>query len=308
MAGFESKRVHDNETSVARPGIASVGTEQSVATVLGWRGNQNSENLNFAFVGLNLGLEPKSTVHDNSRVAPALAYYHNSFRLAWIGSDSDRSINVARLDIQGTALSIVGQTKLGQTSEVSAAIAGSPDALFLAWAGRDGGHTINVARSTDGTNFSAPSIWSGHSSSRAPAIAFNQGRLFVAYTAPSSHIVIVEVDNPANPVPTFVKELDESSDYGPALAPFGAHLALGWTGQDGGRHLNVGEYDPSPGPSFFKDTFDDSSIDGPSLATRRVTQDPHSNVPAQDQLLIAWTGTDGAATLNTALVREINVP
>ena len=306
MTTFVAKQSY-GDTSVARPGIASLGTDQSAGAIIAWRGNQNSENLSIAPIELNLSEEPKSVVKDGSASAPSVAYFNNSWRVAWTGTNPGHSLNVARaeFDFNAHRFSIADKVVLGDSSDVGCVIAAG-DALYLAWSGRDGGHTINVARSTDGKTFPIKKIWSGHSSTLAPSIAFNEGRLFVAYTRADGHLIMCEVDNPTNPEPTFVKDLGETSGLEPAIAGFGHHVAVAWTGLDGGRHLNVGEYDPSPAPSFFKDTYEDSSIAGPSLAKRRITQDPHSNVPDQDQLLIGWTGTDGAGHLSVALVKEQN--
>ncbi len=133
---------------------------------------------------------------------------------------------------------IVDQHKTANTSLLAPALASSGDAIYLAWIGRDATGRIHIARSTDGLTFTKH-IFDAYTSTRAPALAYNQGRLYLAYTAGNDRITMVEFDDPTTVVPTLVKELDQSTSYEPSLAPYGRYVAVGWTGQDGANKLNV---------------------------------------------------------------------
>jgi hypothetical protein len=226
--------------------------------------------------------------------------------MAWIGDDGERSINIGRLKFGPDAESpeVIEQHKTANSSLLAPALVSSSDALYLAWVGRDATGRINIARSTDGITFTKH-ILGQLTTTRAPALAYNQGRLFLAYTAGNDRITVVEFDDPATVVATFAKELDQSTRFEPSLAPYGRRVAVAWTGQDGANKLNVAEYDPSPAPTLeAKVTYADSASGGPSIASRLILPDPHSNVPPQQQLVIAWAGTDGAGTLNAATSRQ----
>ncbi len=239
-------------------------------------------------------------------MAPALALFQNRWTIAWVGDDAERSINVAAIgfDGDGSHAHIINRQRHGST-DFAPALASSGDALYLAWAGRDGEHTVNVARSTDGFNFFGFPKWSGHSTFHAPGLAFNGGRGILAYINPNGILVLVEIDDLANPRPAFVKVLSETSSMDVSVTAWGDRFAVAWTG-DGAHDLNVAEYDMTPDPSFVKETYGDTSVFGPSLSKRRLRQDPHSNVPDTEQLTIAWAGSDNAHTLNAAVVRSRN--
>jgi hypothetical protein len=86
---------------------------------------------------------------------------------------------------------------------------------------------------------------------------------------------------------------EECAIEGLALAGFAdARLVVAWTGTDGGHHLNVARssegFESSPGGLTFgeKVTLGEKSPHGPALAY------------GNDRLLLAWTGDDGAYSLN----------
>jgi hypothetical protein len=304
MTSFDLKHPpYSGQTSAARSALASQPSNQG--SLLGWRGS-NNVNLNVAFLARNLDMQPKTTLSETSQVAPALALFQNRWTIAWVGDNDERSINVAAIgfDADGSHAHIVNKQRHG-SSEFSPVLASSGDALYLSWAGRDGDHTINVARSTDGFNFVGFPKWSGHSTFHAPGLAFNGGRGVLAYVNLNGRLVLVEIEDLANPRPSFVNELNETSSMDVSVTAWGDRFGIAWTG-DGGHNLNVAEYDMSPSPSFLKDVFDDTSVFGPSLSKRRLVQDPHSNIPDTEQLTIAWVGSDGLNTLNAAVVRSRN--
>jgi len=299
-----AKVTYPQESSTVRPALSA--RSDGWWTVMAWRGNSHSDNLSAATVNLKNDLEPKRVDSNTSKVAPALTFFRNQWWMAWIGDDGESSINIGRLRFGPNAESpeIVDQHKTANTSLLAPALASSGDAIYLAWIGRDATGRINIARSTDGLTFTKH-IFDAYTSTRAPALAYNQGRLYLAYTAGNDRITMVEFDDPTTVVPTLVKELDQSTSFEPSLAPYGRYVAVGWTGQDGGNKLNVAEYHPSPAPALEANaTYEDSASTGPSIASRLILQDPHSNVPPQQQLVIAWTGTDGAGTLNVATSRQ----
>ena len=296
-----NKVTYPLDSSTARPALSA--RTDNWWTVMAWRGNSNSDNLSAATVNLKNDMEPKRVDRNTSPVAPALTFFRNQWWMIWIGDDGDRSINIGHLKFGPNAESpeVIDQRKTANTSLIGPALTSSVDALYLAWVGRDATGRINIARSTDGMTFTKH-ILDQHTSAHAPALAYNGGRLYLAYTAGNGRITMVEFDDPTTVVPTFVKELDQSTSFEPSLAPYGRRIAVAWTGQDGDNKLNVAEYDS---PTLEANaTYEDSASTGPSIASRLILQDPHGNVPPQQQLVIAWAGTDGAGTLNVATSRQ----
>jgi hypothetical protein len=301
MSILANKVTYLQESSAARPALSA--RTDDWWTVMAWRGNSHSDNLSVATVNLKNDMEPKRVDRNTSQVAPALTFFRNRWWMVWVGDDGERSINIGHLKFgpDGESPEVIDQRKTANTSLLGPALTSSVEALYLAWVGRDATGRINIARSTDGLTFTRH-ILDQHTTRYAPTLAYNQGKLYLAYTAGNDRITMVEFDNPVAAVPTLVKELDQSTRCEPSLAPYGRRVALAWTGQDGDNKLNVAEYESSTLDAMA--TYEDSASTGPSIASRLILQDPHSNVPPQQQLIIAWAGTDGAGTLNVAISRQ----
>jgi hypothetical protein len=173
--------------------------------------------------------------------------------------------------IEGPALANVGDSQLA-----------------LAWTGTDAAHHLNVETSPDGRSFGGKATLP-ETSPHAPAAAFGNGRLFLAWTDSQHRVNVI---SSADRV-TFSNKvtLAEMSTSAPALAFANGLLYLAWTGTDSQHHLNV--MSSADGITWgSKVTLADTSGTGPGLAL------------ANGSLHLLWVGSDPSLSLNVMTSAE----
>jgi hypothetical protein len=176
-----------------------------------------------------------------------------------------------------------GKVMLPQQAIEGPALANVNDShLALAWTGTDAAHHLNVVTSQDGRLFGGK-VTLPETSPHAPAAAFGNGRLFLAWTDSQRRInVISSTDNV-----TFSNKvtLTQMSTSAPALTFANGLLHLAWTGTDSQHHLNV--MSSTDGLTWgSKVTLAQMSGTGPGLAF------------ANGSLYLLWVGTDPNLSLN----------
>lgn len=207
--------------------------------------------------------------------------------IAWTGTDSKGTLNVAKL---GTDWKIVPGThkKLPEYSSANPGLAMTEDGtLVLAWKGRSN-TSLNLATSTDGgqTFKKAPPL--NQQSGLGPWIAQVERRLYLLWrgstNARPNLAEITSLDPIAIGYPTVLN--DETCGTHPSLA-FAGQLLLGWQGQDSRTRINIGF--ARNGTDFKKVTFNERTVATPMICRFKETT------------LLAWTGTD--SQINIAPLR-----
>jgi hypothetical protein len=182
-----------------------------------------------------------------------------------------------------TALS--NKVTLPETSSAGPALASALGRVFIGWRGTDAQGHLNVMSSMDGSSFSNK-VTLADTSLDGPALAGSvvlTPELALAWTGSDSlhHLNVMSSTDGT----TFRNKvvLGDTSIAAPALAWL-TSLAIGWTGTDSSHRLNA-MFSGDGGVTFAaKDTLNERSSSGPSLAFVPEQAEP---VPH-----IAWTGTD----------------
>ena len=200
--------------------------------------------------------------------------------------------------------------------------------LALAWTGADAAHHLNVETSPDGRSFGGK-VTLPETSPHAPAAAFGNGRLFLAWTDSQHHVNVISSPDRV----TFSNKvtLTEMSTSAPALAFANGRLHLAWTGTDSQHRLNVissadgltwdGKVTlaettgTGPGLAFANGSLHllwvgtapnlsltlMTSADGVTWGNKVVlaeSSNEHPALVAWEELYLSWTGRDPAHRLN----------
>lgn len=301
------------ERKVIRENTSSEGpalTANYDQLFLGWKGSGN-DALNVAKVvatsGFGIdgveGIREKTTLNETSDCAPALAYAFDGLFIAWKGSGND-NINLAFSNDGGTWFR--GKKVLGELTEYSPALVSHNGQLFLAWTGED--EHLNVAKITlfksSNGDFGIDGIERhvvlGHTSEARPALASNQGRLFLGWKGSGNDALnVIHSDDDGFTFTGWVA-LPENSSGGPSLAPYKDDLFIAWKGS-GNAQLNIAQ---------IALTFDpDGAIKTKTLTNKIVIPETSEHPPAVagrgDQVCLAWTGEDNEF-LNLRVARDGN--
>jgi hypothetical protein len=240
----ERKRVLEQSTSEA-PALASHDGRLLVA----WKGSGN-DNVNVAkaqattLLGIDgvEGVEEKAVLGETTDRSPTLASHNGRVFLAWRGSGNDQ-LNLAFSDDGGRTFK--GTRTLSDSSDHAPALASHAGRLLLAWTGR-GNDKLNVAKVVLFANTAGgfgiegleDKVVLDETSSDAPALASNQGRLFLAWKGSGNDNLNVAVSEDGGMSLRAKRTLPETSSHRPALASHTGRLFLGWKGS-GNDQLNV---------------------------------------------------------------------
>ena len=305
------------DTSIAGPALIRLGPgagqfghpELDGQFCMGWTGTDGAGLLNTA-------LSPDGSVWDKTIIptgdtsiaAPALAWHGARLFLAWAGTDGAGELNVmASLD-GGKTFVPESKHTLGETSGEAPALYSYRGRLVLAWTGTDGAGTLNVATSADEGASWQKTVMPERALGGPALTSWTSGAgfssLFLAWTGTDHRLNVRWCDGAAVEqfgVANFHKQtLDETSDLGPSLASFeqpqtgDLYVAIAWTGRDVRRRLNRMVSFEGFAPFGFKLTSEESSTAAPAVLTYSNSFGP------PDELVFAWTGTDGEGHLNFA--------
>jgi hypothetical protein len=317
-------------TSVAGPAVAAAryglpGTRGEIT--MAWRGNQNSANLSLAYVVGVPGSIAKSPLEihvsaDRSEFAPALAYDYQGqgFALAWVGVNDARSVNAALVDLPHGSGEVQVRDRAFVEGPVVAPGGDGPPTLaldnYFELVGLSRRGDLYVATAAQPPTFGnarplmpGPGIWRPvHGPLYLEGAALGrvgpQEPLYAAWTRSDQRLeFLADAVDPTPPGPRVTATSAQTSQHRPALAAYGGQLYVAWTGTDAYAHLNVAPVDrdavnqgADPIDPQLVVTLTELSLGSPAL----VNLESYYAVP--ERLAIFWTGTDGAGTINGAIV------
>lgn len=219
---------------------------------IAWAGTDPGHTLNVAHsVGLTgtftTPVTPfKGGVNTNDGVA--LAAFNGRLYLAWTGTDSGHTLNVASSadGVSWNPPALPFKKPGSQNSDWGPALASFNGRLYLAWTGTDSNHTLNVASSTDGVHFGSPAlpfVGEGRETDSAPALAVagTPEKLYIAWTGTDTQHHI-NVAGSTDGVSFSFLFIGQGAFQGPALSGFPSAddaLLLGWAGTDPNHTINL---------------------------------------------------------------------
>lgn len=175
---------------------------------------------------------------ESSPFAPALAFGGGRLYLAWVGTDPNRSLNVAWSIDGGTTFG--GKVTLVESATTAPALTFLGGQLHLLWVGTDPSHSLNRVVSTDGgATFGGKTMLADNSDHRPALVARAlQTDLFWTGRDSNQSLNLLVSDAAAQ---TFENKAtyDDGSVDGPAAAFFRGRVRIGWTGTDPSNRLNV---------------------------------------------------------------------
>jgi hypothetical protein len=308
------------DTSIAGPSLIVLGPGGAVsgALCMGWTGTDGIGRLNTA-LSLDEGATWQKTIvptGDTSVAAPALAFHHEKLFMAWTGTDGTGLLNIMPSIDGGKSFQIDKKhfvsTSDGQEKSIAApALISYRGLLLIAWTGTDGQGLLNIATSADEGATWQSKVVMPETAIDGPALTFLSGgvsgagftTLVVAWTGTDSdHHINTRTTSDTNfgqlGQPDFGKStFPDTSNFGPSLTTAISRdsgdqfVIIAWTGSDSNRQLNCGF--SGDGTTFGgKKTSSESSIAKPALVK--------FSIRPPDELVYAWTGTDGEGHLNFA--------
>jgi len=281
----ERKIVLEQSTSEA-PALASHDGRLLVA----WKGSGNHAlNVAKALTTTVLGIDGVEGVEDNSIQgatsdrSPALVSHLGRVFLAWRGL-GNKKLNLAFSHDGGKTFA--GTKTLLDSSDHAPALVSHGGGLLLAWTGR-GNEKLNVAEIVVFANTAGGFGIEGienqvvlkDTSSNGPALASNEGRLFLAWKGSGNHALNVSFSEDGGksfrPTATSL----ETSSHRPSLASHAGSLFVAWKGSDNDQ-LNVARVVHRAGASGIE-------LDGKVMLPEKSTEPP---ALASDGglLLVAW--------------------
>jgi hypothetical protein len=256
-------------------------------------------------VGEEFGVEGQKDFTDEfADAAPALAGHAGRLFLAWKGSGND----ALNLMLSGNGgISFGFKKSFGETSDRAPAMVSDGGGLLLAWKERDATQEglakhISVVRVSLFANTSGVMGIEGlgdkvvmpEMTAQAPALAFHQGRLYLAWTGVRDQRLNLAVSTDGGRNFAGKRTLDQTSDASPALASTPNGLVLAWK-EAGGAEIEIARV------AITGNTAGGAGIEGLADATRIGEQT--DNAPAlafhDGRLFLGWKGS-GNETLNLA--------
>lgn len=282
-------------------------------TVLAWTGTDG--RLNFMYTNDGVSFFGKATLSETSFVRPAVVRGTGEgasvapVALAWTGTDAGHHLNVLYSVPGATPMKLTLWQDTSFTSPALEWLNGNTNTLLLAWAGTDAGHALNILPVSITSHGlvagTKTTLWTYHSLGQ-PALIVDRSmtsetRFFLSWSDLASHR-IAWATSPNGTTwsrqPTFV----ETSGAGPSMMGLIEQLAhippywLGWTGTDAAHHVNVlyaldlSQWTTNSTKATLPETAVGGTVVGFVLS------------PPDQQMLVAWTGTDAAHHLNVARI------
>ena len=253
---------------------------------------------------VSMAAQPACAVvlNDTAIGSPALAVFNGNLYLAWTGTDSNNTLNIARLDASGT--SIVTQKTVGSNrSFTGPALAAYSGNLYLAWTGSVGsGENLNIAVSSDGLDFTGHKLVGSNTSFTSPALAASSSALYIAWAGNDpNHTLNAAYSIDGLDFTGQVELSGVSTGSEPALAVYNSYLYLGYSspGEPPPEALLASSITP---PLSFSATgipiINGSSGAGPALGT------------VNGELFLGWNGLPNnlSGGLNVATFQNANTP
>lgn len=311
----ETSKVILPETSLDGPALwTQRGPSAPVGAlaVLAWTGTDG--RLTFEFTNDGASFFGRTTLSETSFVRPAVVRgtgaggYVAPVAVAWTGTDPGHHLNLLYVAPGSASLKLTLWQDNSFTSPALEWLDGTT--LLLAWAGTDGGHALNVLPvSVTSHGLVAgrkTTLWTYHSLGQPTIIRDYsvlpvQPRLFLCWSDMTSQR-ITWATSPDAVTWTQQATFTEWSGSGPSMMGLNQQLAhmppywLGWTGLDASHHVNVlyALDDSTWTTNTVKAILPETAIGGTAVGFFLSTRD--------QQMLVAWTGTDKLHHLNVAWV------
>ncbi len=315
----EASKVKLNETSKDGPALWSQqGPSAPVGpmAVLAWTGTDG--RLNFIFSNDGVSFFGKTTLNETSFVRPAVVRGTGEgglvapVALAWTGADAGHHLNVL-YDVPGATplkLTVANNNSFTSPALEWLSQTDTNKTLLLAWAGTDGNHSLNllpISITSHGIVAGTKTTLRNFHSLGQPALirdtsSTSQTRFFLSWSDLTSQR-IVWATSPDGTSWTQQPTFHETSGAAPSMMGLIEQLDhvpsywLGWTGTDTAHHVNV--LYASNGFSNWTTTFVKAIL--PETAVGGTVIGFVLSPPDQ-QILVAWTGTDTLHHLNVARI------
>lgn len=288
------------ETSIDGPALASAHVEVAGAdeTALAWTGTDGLRHLNVMTHYKDEPFGDKRTLGETSPYRPAVAVDSGgAVTLAWTGSDANHSLNVL-WNVYGYEGAPMKLTLRDNSIGAPALLWNSNnDKLYLAWTGTNTNHSLNLMPITRTATRLVPgtkTVQSQFSSNTGPQLTPGiDASIVLSWTTRALQLRLATCMSTG-----CAAGVPETSAFAPALiyefkgVTEATREWIGWTGTDGAHHLNL-QWTTTislfTDPAHTKTVLTHTALGGPALTNSET---------AGTQ--IAWTGTDGAHTLNIA--------
>ena len=208
-----------------------------------WRALDGADGPLGCPVGNEFGVEgQKDLPGDTTGTSPALAGHAGRLFLAWKGSGND-AINLMLSNDAGVSFGF--KRTFGETTDRPPALVSDGAGLVLAWKGSGDEH-INIARvglfantaGVMGIEGLTNKVTLPETTDHAPALAFHQGRIFLAWRGSGNEQLNIAVSLDGGRTFRVKRVLAETSEAAPALASTSNGLVLAWKGA-GNDAINV---------------------------------------------------------------------
>ena len=265
---------------------------------MAWTGTDSNHSINVAesYDGLHFG-SPVVFLNNSSvwYAAPAIAAFNGKLYLTWTGYWAHINIASSTDGLHFSHQSLVTDPNTGavQTANGSTALAAVNGKLYVAWSGTDGVNTINVATSTDGVHFTHPYLYTelGHGSPWSPALGANNHGMTVAFTSvpvgeqPCRRVYGLPVPGSGGGISFLLPACPPGSyNTGPGLGALGTETFVIWVGTAQADEVIIDAF----GTTHTETHTGQTAIGNPAI------------VGFNGHVYYAWTGTDGAHTINVA--------
>ncbi len=308
----EGAKVVLADSSIDGPAIVTTYQPQ---TVLAWTGTDSAHHLNLLMSADGLHYSAKLILPESSLWRPALAFIdsgrgapYGTLVLAWTGLDPAHTLNMELISLP--SLSVREKiTFWGDTSFTAPALTtvnGDINSdVYLAWAGTDTAHTLNVLHHTTVPESNSKQIFWGWNSVSRPSLTNTPNSsgaigLILAWTGINNHLYFAQSANRTSWTMPSSSPLSQQSAWAPSLISFYSTVMptywLAWigSGTTATRQLNVmyTQRYPAWNAAGSMTTVSETAISSPALTYNGVSR----------QVLLAWTGTNSAHSLNVAVV------
>lgn len=296
------------ETSIDGPALWTTFTHPSIASVLAWTGTDSQHHLNFMTSGDGLHYGNKHTLAETSPWRPAVAFNlslrgdpYGQIILAWAGTDQAHTLNVEYISTPDYQV-VKKFTFWGDTTFTAPTLMVLNDTVTVGWAGTDSSHTLNlisVSRFLQvGTKLT---LW-GWGSSAQPNLSYDwaSGSALLAWTGANHRLSFAQSTDQRNWTMPLTSPLSAQSAWAPSMAGlFASNMPthwLTWTSMSASSNQQVVVQYTESFPSWVnansQTVLQETSAFGPELGY----------IGTNRQVLVAWSGTDGAHTLNISTI------
>ena len=296
------------EASIDGPALWSSFTHGTIASVLAWTGTDSQHRLNFMTSGDGLHYGNKHTLAETSPWRPAVVYNlslrgdpYGQIILAWAGTDQAHTLNVEYISTPDYQV-VKKFTFWGDTTFTAPTLMVLNDTVTVGWAGTDGNHTLNHISISRFMQVGAKQTLWGWGSSTQPNISYDwaNSSALLAWAGTNHQLYFAQSADMSHWTMAATSPLSAQSTWAPSMAGLFANNMpthwLTWTSMSSSNIQHVVVQYTESFPNWVnansQTVLNETSAFGPQLGY----------IGANRQVLVAWSGTDGAHTLNIAMI------